>query len=141
MMRAVAPIMKKNRKGVIVQINSKSGKKGSYKSSAYAASKFGGLGLVQSLALEMAEYQVRVNAICPGNLMDSPLWTGSLNKQYAENRGITEAECRAMYDKQVPLGRTTSYDDVANAMFYLLSADSSYITGQALNVTGGMEMR
>ena len=73
--------------------------------------------------------------------MDSPLWTGSLNEQYARNRGISKEECREMYDRQVPLGRTCTYDDVINAMFFLISEKSDYITGQAINVTGGMEMR
>lgn len=144
MIRAAAPVMKAQRHGVIVSMNSKSGKKGSYKSSAYAASKFGALGLVQSAALELAEYQVRVNAICPGNLMDSPLWTegeNALGIQYARNRGITTEECRAMYDRQVPLGRTCRYEDISNVLLFLLSDDSGYITGQALNVTGGFEMR
>jgi sorbitol-6-phosphate 2-dehydrogenase len=134
-------VMKEQKSGVIIQINSKSGKKGSYKSSAYAASKFGGVGLTQSVALEMAEYGVRVNAICPGNLLDSPLWLDSLYSQYARKWGISEAEVRQKYLEQVPLKRGCSYDDVCNVLVFLASDASSYMTGQAINVTGGQEMR
>lgn len=139
-----ARVMIPNRKGNIIQINSKSGKKGSYKNSAYASAKFGGIGFTQSLALELAEYGIRVNAICPGNLLDSPLWNegpNSLFKQYARNQGITEEEVRKKYLGQVPLGRGCSYDDVANVMVFLASEEASYMTGQAINVTGGQEMR
>lgn len=139
--RAVVPYMKRAGGGGIVQINSKSGKKGSYKNSAYAASKFGGIGLVQSLALELAQDNIRVNAICPGNLMNSPLWRNSLNEQYAKNRGVSKEEVFEIYARQVPLGRTCEYEDVANMMVFLLSDEASYITGQAMNVTGGFEMR
>jgi sorbitol-6-phosphate 2-dehydrogenase len=132
--------MKAQKSGVIIQINSKSGKKGSAKNSAYAASKFGGIGLTQSLALELAEYNVRVNAICPGNLLDSPLWKDSLYEQYARRWGITVEEVRAKYLGQVPLGRGCVYDDVANVMVFLASDESSYMTGQGINVTGGQEM-
>ena len=128
-------------KKVTYTINSKSGKKGSYKNSAYAASKFGGIGLTQNLALELAEHNIRVNAICPGNLLDSPLWVNSLFKQYAKNQGITEEEVRQKYLGQVPLGRSCQYEDVANGMVFLASDESSYMTGQAINVTGGQEMR
>lgn len=124
----------------IVQINSKSGKKGSFKNSAYAASKFGGIGLVQSLALELAPEKIRVNAICPGNLLDSPLWTDSLFKQYAKNQGITEQEVRQKYIDQVPLKRGCTYEDVANLLVFLASDEASYMTGQAVNVTGGQQM-
>lgn len=127
-------------KASIIQINSKSGKKGSFKNSAYAASKFGGIGLVQSLALEFAQENIRVNAICPGNLLDSPLWTKSLFKQYAKNQGITEEEVRAKYINQVPMNRSCQYEDVANMLVFLASDNSSYVTGQALNVTGGQQM-
>jgi sorbitol-6-phosphate 2-dehydrogenase len=136
-----AAVMKAQRSGVIVQVNSKSGKKGSFKNSAYAASKFGGVGLTQSIALELAEYGVRVNAVCPGNLLDSPLWVDSLYSQYAKRLGITEAEVRQRYIDQVPMKRGCTYDDVANVVVFLASDQSSYMTGQAINVTGGQEMR
>jgi sorbitol-6-phosphate 2-dehydrogenase len=136
-----ARVMKAQHSGVIIQINSKSGKKGSYKNSAYAASKFGGIGLTQSLALELAEFGVRVNAICPGNMLDSPLWVDSLFKQYARTRGMTEEEVRQYYIDQVPLKRGCTYEDVCNLLVFLASEQSSYMTGQAVNVTGGQEMR
>jgi sorbitol-6-phosphate 2-dehydrogenase len=136
-----ARVMKEQRSGTIIQINSKSGKKGSYKNSAYAASKFGGIGLTQSIALELAEYGVRANAICPGNLLDSPLWVDSLYAQYAEKWGITEEQVRQKYVDQVPMKRGCTYDDVTNAVVFLASDQSSYMTGQAINVTGGQEMR
>jgi sorbitol-6-phosphate 2-dehydrogenase len=139
--RAAARIMEKQKSGVIIQINSKSGKKGSFRNSAYAAAKFAGIGLTQSLALEMAEHNVRVNAICPGNLLNSPLWTESLFKQYAKNQGITEEQVREKYLNQVPMKRSCEYDDVANVMVFLASDLSGYMTGQAINVTGGQEMR
>jgi sorbitol-6-phosphate 2-dehydrogenase len=135
-----ARVMKTQRTGSIIQINSKSGKKGSFKNSAYAASKFGGIGLTQSAALELAEFGVRVNAICPGNMLDSPLWVDSLFKQYARTRGMTEEEVRQHYVDQVPMKRGCTYEDVCNALVFLASDKSSYMTGQAINVTGGQEM-
>jgi sorbitol-6-phosphate 2-dehydrogenase len=136
-----ARVMKAQRSGVIIQVNSKSGKVGSYKNSAYAASKFGGIGLTQSLGLELAEYGVRVNAVCPGNLLDSPLWVDSLYAQYAKKWGITEEQVRQKYTDQVPMKRGCTYEDVTNAIVYLASDQASYMTGQAINVTGGQEMR
>ncbi|MEN4041283.1 MAG: sorbitol-6-phosphate dehydrogenase [Anaerolineaceae bacterium] len=135
-----ARVMKTQRSGVIIQINSKSGKQGSYKNSAYAASKFGGIGLTQSIALELAEYNVRVNAVCPGNLLDSPLWVNSLYQQYARKLGISESEVRQRYIDQVPMKRGCTYDDVCNMVVFLASDQASYMTGQAINVTGGQIM-
>ncbi len=136
-----ARIMKTQKSGVIVQINSKSGKKGSFKNSAYAASKFGGIGFTQSLALELAEDGVRVNSVLPGNLLDSPLWVDSLYKQYAKNQGITEDEVRQKYVNQVPMKRGCTYEDVCNVVVFMASGQAGYMTGQAINVTGGQEMR
>jgi sorbitol-6-phosphate 2-dehydrogenase len=137
----VARPMKAQKSGVIIQINSKSGKKGSYKNSAYAASKFGGIGLTQSIALDLADHGVRVNAVCPGNLLDSPLWVDSLYRQYAERLGISEEEVRQKYIDQVPLKRGCTYEDVCNLVVFLASDQAGYMTGQAINVTGGQEMR
>lgn len=139
--RHVAPVMKAQRRGVIVQINSISGKRGSFGNGAYCVSKAAGIGLTQSLALELAEYGIRVNAICPGHLLDSPLWVNSLYKQYAARFRITEAEVRQKYLDAVPLRRPCTYEDVCNTLMFLVSDQASYITGQAINVTGGQEMR
>ena len=136
-----AKVMKAQGSGVIIQVNSKSGMKGSYKNSAYAASKFGGIGLTQSLGIELAEHGIRVNAVCPGNLLDSPLWVNSLYAQYAKKWGITEEEVRKKYTDQVPMKRGCTYDDVTNVIVFLASDQAGYMTGQAINVTGGQEMR
>lgn len=140
----VSKIMKKQHSGVIIEINSKSGKKGSFKNSAYAASKFGGIGFTQSIALDLAEFGIRVNAICPGNLLNSPLWNdgpNSLFKQYARKWDITEDEVRNKYIDQVPMKRGCTFDDVCNVVVFLASDQASYMTGQSINVTGGQEMR
>ncbi len=135
--REAAKVMVQQKSGVIIQINSKSGKKGSFRNSAYAASKFGGIGLTQSIALDLAPYGVRVNAICPGNLLDSPLWRDSLYEQYARKWGLTVEQVRRKYEDQVPLGRGCTYDDVTNLLVFLASDEASYITGEAYSVTGG----
>jgi sorbitol-6-phosphate 2-dehydrogenase len=140
-------VMKGQGSGSIININSKSGKKGSAANSAYAATKFGGIGHTQSVALEMAPFNVRCNAICPGNLLDSPLWTHSekgLFVQYLRAGKVPGAksveDVRRAYVNQVPMKRGCSYDDVCNAVVFLASEQSSYITGISLSVTGGQEM-
>jgi sorbitol-6-phosphate 2-dehydrogenase len=139
--REVAKEMIAQGHGNIIQINSKSGKKGSYQNAPYASSKFGGIGLTQSLALELAPHGIRVNCICPGNLLDSPLWVDSLYDQYSRRWCISREEVRKRYLEQVPLKRGCTYDDVTNVLLFLASDESSYMTGQAVNVTGGQEMR
>ncbi len=134
-------------RGVIIQINSKSGKKGSAANSAYAATKFGGIGLVQSVALEMAPHGIRCNAICPGNLLDSPLWTDPNNGlfvQYLKAGKVpgakTVEDVKQFYTNQVPMKKGCTYDDICNTLIFLASDDASYLTGISLSVTGGQEM-
>ncbi len=135
--REVAKVMKAQKSGVIIQINSKSGLKGSYKNSAYAASKFGGIGLTQSIAMDLAPYGIRVNAICPGNLFESPMWQESLFEQYARKWGIPQEAVQRYYEAQVPLGRGCTYEDVCNLLVFLASDEAAYITGEAYRVAGG----
>jgi len=139
-----ALVMKQQKSGTIIQINSKSGKKPSFRNSAYAASKFGGIGLTESIALDLAQHGIRVNAICPGNLLDSPLWSEPKNglfAQYLKAGKIPGAksveDVRNAYINQVPMRRGCAYDDVCNTVVFLASEQSSYMTGQAIGVTGG----
>lgn len=135
--REAAKVMRQQGSGVIIQINSKSGKKGSYKNAAYAASKFGGIGLTQSIAQDLAPYGIRVNAICPGNLLDSPLWQDQLFDQYAQRLGLPPDAVRKYYEAQVPMGRACTYEDVCNLLVFLASDEASYLTGEAITVAGG----
>jgi len=146
-MKHACRVMKPQKSGVIIQINSKSGKRGSAANSAYAASKFGGIGLVQSVALEMAPHGIRCNAICPGNLLDSPLWTDpnhGLFVQYLRAGKVPGAknvqDVRQFYVNQVPMKRGCTYDDVCAALIFLASDAAAYLTGISLSVTGGQEM-
>ena len=129
----------------IIQINSKSGLEGSNKNGAYAGSKFGSIGLVQSFALELVAYNVKVNAICPGNFLGGPLWTDpvkGLFVQYLESGKVPGAktvdDVRRYYESKVPMGRGVEGKDLMRALYYLV--EQEYETGQALPVTGGQVM-
>lgn len=131
--------------GDIIQINSKSGLVGSNRNGAYAGSKFGGIGLTQSFALELVEFGIKVNSICPGNFYDGPLWSDPENGlfvQYLRTGKVpgakTIAEVRRFYESKTPMKRGCTAVDVLRAILYLI--DQQYETGQALPVTGGQVM-
>lgn len=149
--RYAAAIMKAQREadpawtGDIVAVNSKSGLEGSNRNFAYAGSKFGGVGLTQSFALELCPYGVKVNAVCPGNFLDGPLWcdpeTG-LFVQYLRSGKVpgarTVEDVKRYYESKVPMGRGCQPVDVARAILY--AVEQQYETGQAIPVTGGQVM-
>ncbi len=131
--------------GDIVQVNSKSGLVGSKKNFAYAGGKFGGIGLTQSFALELIEYNIKVNAICPGNYYDGPLWSDpekGLFKQYLDAGKVpgakTVADVKQHYMAKTPIKRGCFPEDVARAIMYCV--EQQYETGQAIPVTGGQVM-
>lgn len=126
-------------KGRIIQINSKSGKVGSKHNSGYSASKFGGVGLTQSLALDLADNGITVNSLMLGNLLKSPMFQ-SLIPQYAKKLGIPESEVEQVYIDKVPLKRGCDYQDVLNVLLFYASDKASYCTGQSINITGGQVM-
>ncbi|MDR2730201.1 MAG: SDR family NAD(P)-dependent oxidoreductase [Treponema sp.] len=129
----------------IIQINSKSGLEGSNKNGAYAGGKFGSLGLVASFAMELVEYNIKVNAVCPGNFLDGPLWSHPEKGLFAQylNAGKvpgakTVADVRAFYENKVPMKRGCTGKDLVRAIYYIV--EQEYETGQAVPVTGGQVM-
>ncbi len=149
--KAAAPVFKLQNKlnsklfMDVIQINSKSGLEGSNKNFAYAGSKFGTIGMTQSFAKELVEYNVKVNSICPGNYYDGPLWSDpekGLFVQYLNAGKVpgakTVEEVKQFYMKQTPMKRGCLPSDVAKAIYYVFEQD--YETGQAIPVTGGQVM-
>jgi NAD(P)-dependent dehydrogenase (short-subunit alcohol dehydrogenase family) len=124
--------------GVILNMSSQSGKVGNSHYAAYCASKFGIIGLTQSLAVEFARQGIRVNALCPG-VVFTPLWEEQM-ADYARKRDIQPEEVRPYMEDRIPMGRACTARDVAYAAVYLASDEAAYITGQAINLSGGSVM-
>jgi NAD(P)-dependent dehydrogenase (short-subunit alcohol dehydrogenase family) len=128
--------------GRIINISSEAGKRGVANMAAYCASKFGIIGLTQSLALDLAPYQITVNAICPGSTDTHRV--NYRERLLAEKQGIPEDELREQRlqerARKIPLGRAAVPDDIAAVAAFLASEEAGYITGQSINVSGGSTM-
>ena len=149
--KAALPVMRTQNRfnassyGDIIQINSKSGIVGSKKNFAYAGSKFAGIGLTHSLAMDLMPERIKINAICPGNYFEGPLWSDpetGLFSQYLKAGKVTGArtieDVKRHYESMVPAGRGCRIEDVVKAVKYVI--DQEYETGQAIMVTGGQVM-
>jgi len=126
-----------SRGGSLAAISSVAGRGGRPSASDYAASKAGVISLVRSAALALAANGITVNAVCPG-IVDTDM-TRAIHAERAILAGVTAEESLARLTATIPLGRMETADDVAHAVAFLLSSEGSYITGQALNVCGGLE--
>lgn len=131
--------------GDLIQTNSKAGLKGWLNNSAYCGSKFGGIGLVQSISRELIKYNVKVNAICPGNYYDGPMWSDPEKGLFVEYFKADKVEgakgpqdVRDWYFSQEIFGRGVTPLDIARAVMYCV--EQLYETGQAVPVAGGLDM-
>jgi len=139
--RAVAPIFKEQRSGKIVNISSMGGRRGTEILAHYCASKAGVIVFSQSVALQLAPFNVNVNTICPG-MIYTPLWkyaAHALSFSIPQLKEMDEKEAfHAQARSVIPLRRPQTAEDIGNAVVFLASAEAENITGQALNVDGGV---
>jgi NAD(P)-dependent dehydrogenase (short-subunit alcohol dehydrogenase family) len=138
MTRAVLPIMMRQQRGVIINTASMAGVKGVPLLAHYAASKWAVIGFTKSVALEVAQYGIRVNAVCPGFVRTS-MQERELGWE-AQLRGMTPSDVLEEYIHLTPLQRIEEPEDVAKVVGFLVGHDAAFITGEAINVTGGANL-
>jgi meso-butanediol dehydrogenase/(S,S)-butanediol dehydrogenase/diacetyl reductase len=136
--RAVVPHMMERRSGSIISISSMVGKEAIPLFVHYSASKFAVIGLTQGLAKELAPYDINVNAVCPG-VVRTPLWEPLLD-QLSENKRISREEAWGEFVAGIPLGRPQDPEDIGEVVAFLASERARNMTGQGVNVTGGMQL-
>ena len=137
--REVVPIMKAGGGGSIVNFSSKSGKTGSALMTHYSAAKAAIIGLTQALAFELAGDKIRVNCVCPGITEGTGVWD-KVSSDYVKTMNLPMDQVVEKFTAKVPLGRLAHVQDVVNLTCFLASDRADYMTGQAINITGGREM-
>lgn len=133
------PYMKAQKSGKIVNFSSKSGKTGSALMSHYSAAKAAIIGLTQALAFELADDGITVNCLCPGITDHTGVWS-HVSAGYIKNLNLPREEVVKKFSAKIPLKRLASVADVTAVTLFLASSGADYMTGQAINVTGGREM-
>ncbi|RBW70797.1 SDR family NAD(P)-dependent oxidoreductase [Bacillus taeanensis] len=131
--------MLKEKRGAIVNISSLSGLRGTYGNTAYAGSKFAMMGFTQSMAVEAIQSNIRVNAVNPG-FVDTKMGRDAI-KRKARRNGITYEEQLKNVEADIPSGRITKPEEVANAVSFLLTEAAGNIVGESLKISGGVVMR
>ena len=139
MMRAVLPHMVKARNGKVVNFSSIVGKEGYASFSHYSASKFAVTGLTQAVAKEMAEYNINVNAVCPG-VIRTRLWEHILDIWHAGSGESRDVLFKRFVEDHIPMRRSQTPEDIAYVVLFLSSELANNITGECINVNGGMRM-
>jgi NAD(P)-dependent dehydrogenase (short-subunit alcohol dehydrogenase family) len=133
--KAVVPHMRARKAGKIINTASWFGKIGKPHYAAYCASKFAIIGLTQALATELAPLRINVNAVCPGTIVETGMRDEADRRSREE--GVLTAKER---ESQIPMGRVGLPEDIARTVAFLVSDEAEYMTGQAINVTGGLWM-
>ena len=135
----VVPVLKEKKKGKIINFSSKSGKTGSALMSHYCAAKGAIIAFTQALAFELAPYQINVNCLCPGITDNTGVWD-TCSEGYIKDMNLPKDEVVKKFTAKIPLGRLAAVKDVTAVVVFLASEGADYMTGQAINVTGGREM-
>lgn len=133
------PVMKEKKGGKIINFSSKSGKTGSALMSHYCAAKGAIIAFTQALAFELAPFKINVNCLCPGITDNTGVWD-TCSSGYIKDMNLSREEVVRNFTAKIPLGRLAEVEDVASVTVFLASKGSDYMTGQAINVTGGREM-
>ena len=135
----VVPLMKARQSGKIVNFSSKSGKTGSAIMSSYSAAKAAVIGFTQALAYELADSGITVNCLCPGITDHTGVWS-NVSAGYIQNLGKSREDVVKQFTSKVPLKRLAQIEDIVAVTLFMASSGAAYMTGQAINVTGGREM-